>query len=191
MADFLITPIEVSGLDGYSHTDPEQNPFIVTPSFKKGVKKCCDNGIVIGEPFNGAKYDVNDNSWTLFQTPTSGSSGIDENAQTDDLYVGAITFGICCATGVRVNLTGQIEMLDYGFDWASVAVNGIQKWEKRSLDKTPDDTLEDRFKNEIVSATLELPLDPRPCGNIISIIASTQDRSANNDIYWKASIEII
>lgn len=186
--DYLITPIRVSGVDSISIT-PVDDDFdyniednIVELTFNNGELQCCQMGIVTnGLTMGDARFDAALGVWRLLETPVGGDY---PDASTNRTYEGSVSFGVCCVTGLEFDIMGQIETLNSGYDFLSIALNGVEQYYKQSS----ADGLGDSTANIGFSDTYVMPITPKPCGNIVTLTASTVDEFANNDIYWQVGI---
>jgi hypothetical protein len=149
---------------------------LIAPIQIDGQALCCQPATKRTEAvLGGMAAAIGANEWEIYRA-----------AQDNTVKEGSVAFGICCAQGIEITLTGQIETLNDGYDWIEVIHNGQQVFRHQSTDTSDD-------PDETVAAgpfTLTLPLDDRPCGHLIEIRGSTGDGQANNDVWWRAAVAI-
>lgn len=97
---------------------------------------------------------------------------------------GTVVFGVCCASQVVLEVWGEIETLNDGYDWLEVRLNGVREFYHESTSTT-----EDPWDSIAVGPfTVTLNLADRACGHIIEIDGSTGDEIANDNVWWRAKL---
>ena len=158
---------------------------LIAPITVEGVEMCCDPALrrttaVLIE----AATEPGLGEWEIYRATASGDSGSNPSAESEGAISGTVVFGVCCATQVVLNLWGEIETLNDGFDWVEVRLNGVRAFYHEST-KTTDDPWD---KVAVGPFNVTLNLADRACGNIIEIDGSTGDQIANNDVWWRAQL---
>lgn len=158
---------------------------LIAPIIVEGVEMCCDPATKrTTEILIEAASEIAQDEWEIYRATASGDSESNPSAESDEPVSGTVVFGVCCANQVVLEVWGQIETLNDGYDWLEVRLNGNQAFYHESTD-----TSEDAWETIAVGPfTVTLNLDERPCGHIIEIDGSTGDGIANNDVWWRAKI---
>ena len=161
---------------------------LIAPITVEGIEMCCDpvtrrTTEILIEAANA----IGPNEWEIYRANAYGDSESNPSAESEEPISGTVVFGVCCAKQVVLNLWGEIETLNDGFDWVEVRLNGARQFYYEST-KTTDDAW-DKVAVGPFNVVIDLP--DRACGNIIEIDGSTDDAIANNDVWWKARILLI
>lgn len=162
---------------------------IIAPMIIEGVEMCCDpvTRRTIEILIEDATV-VGPDEWEIYRAQAYGDSTSNPQAQsnenTEEAVSGAVVFGVCCGTQVVLELWGEIETLNNGYDTIEVLLNGQQQFYYESQQTTSDpwDTI------PVGPFTITLALPDRPCGNVININGSTGDAIANNNVWWRARL---
>ena len=179
--------------------------FLVTPIILSDFELHCINPITMMTDFlsaGDATYDSGSNEWTLYECPILTPPNpipTNDTANSTRVYAGYLEFATSCGvSAVNIELDGQLETHNDGWDYIQVYVNGSLFFAESSVqaqysesEGTYDYVTFWTKPYETVAnltSTLQIPLTPIPCGNIIQINASTGDEIANNNTYWKAVI---
>ena len=158
---------------------------LITPITVESVEVCCDPAtrhtpVVLIE----SATEIEADEWELFRATASGDSESNPSAETIDPVSGTVVFGVCCASQVVLEVWGEIETLNDGYDWLEVRLNGVRAFYHESTKTT-----EDPWDSIAVGPfTVTLNLNDRPCGNIIEIDGSTGDEIANDNVWWRAKL---
>lgn len=149
---------------------------LIAPIDIDGTPLCCQPATKRTEAIlSGSATEIATNHWEIYRA-----------YKGEGTKSGSVKFGICCATGVTITLTGQIETLNDDFDFIQVLHNGVEVFYRSSTDTSDDE-------DETVPVgpfSVTLTLTDRPCGHIIEITGSTKDHIANNDVWWRAEVSI-
>lgn len=158
---------------------------LISPIEIGGEHYCCSPSTKRTEAvLTGAANEIGDSEWELFRATASGNAESNEQAESEGIVGGTVTFGICCATGIELLLTGNIETLNTGYDTIRVLLNGQEVFYYESTE-TSEDPWETTGAGPF---TVSLSLSDRPCGNIVEIQGTTVDEVANNDVWWRAKV---
>lgn len=165
--------------------------FIITPITVDGQPKCCDPITRRTDAIlKDRAQEIGPDHWELFRTVAIGNPQINKQASdnSDPPTKGSVIFGICCATSIQLELTGQVEVRNAGYDLVRVFLNDstTPEFEAGSTQSLGSDFAWDNEPSGPHDVTISLP--QRPCGNIIRIEGTTKDGIANNDIWWRAKI---
>lgn len=158
---------------------------LIAPILVDGVLKCCQPGL--GRTTATLAGDANEiaaNSWEVYRATAFGDPGSNPDAESAEVGEGSVIFGICCGNQIELELEGQIETLNSGFDNIEVLLNGVQQFFFESIGTSTDPWA----ATPAGPFNVAIPLPDRPCGNVIEITGSTIDTIANNDVYWNATI---
>ena len=161
---------------------------LISPIMIEGNELCCDpNSKRTDVILLDAATEISSSEWELFRATAFGDEASNEQAESTETVGGAVTFAICCASQVQLEVWGEIETLNTGFDWIEVRLNGERMFYHESTETTEDgwDTV------AVGSFSVTLSLEDRPCGNVIEIEGSTGDETANNDVWWRAKLVAI
>jgi len=180
---------------------------LITPIVVAGETKCCvpafqrtdavleDDATAVDETSPSGYY-----TWELFlaQCPDGGDLVANPFQQTDRVYEGTVTFGVCCASEVVLELWGNIEtyVIDADpYDWIEVKLNGTRVLDADGYQQAIADGAADPSLTEARPSggvyTVTIPIVDAPCGNVIEIKASTGDVIANNGVWWRAKVASI
>jgi len=158
---------------------------LIAPILVEGVELCCDPATKrTTEVLLDAATEISPDEWEIFRATAPGDPTSNPDAESASVVEGAVVFGVCCASTVELELWGNIETFNFGFDWIEVRLNGVQQFLHESPGTSSDPW--DTIAVGPFSVTLTLP--DRPCGNIIEIEGSTRDEVANNDVWWRARL---
>ncbi|MBP7948926.1 MAG: hypothetical protein KA004_04660 [Verrucomicrobiales bacterium] len=149
---------------------------LITPIRIDGFPYCCDPVTRRTEALlGGMAAVVGENEWEIYRVQ-----------QGEGAVSGSLRFGVCCATTVDIELTGEIETLNTGYDNIEVLLNGEREFFHESLDTSddPDETI------HLGPILVTLTLTDRPCGHLIEIRGGTVDGIANNDVWWRATVAV-
>lgn len=149
---------------------------LIAPIDIDGTPLCCQPETRRTEAvLSGSATELSPNHWEIYRA-YQGAGSMD----------GAVKFGVCCATQVKIVLNGVLETLNDGFDFIHVHHNKAEVFSFRSTKSSddPDDTV------PAGPFTVTIPLEDRPCGHIIEISGSTGDHIANNNVWWQAQLTI-
>ena len=161
---------------------------LIVPMEFDGDLYCCDPATRRTTALlSGAASEIAASEWEVFHASAWGDPSTNPNAYSTATSTGAVKFGVCCASEVVLELTGQMETLSSGFDWIEIKLNGTRVYFQASVSSGTDPW--DTESAGPVTVTLELT--DRPCGHVIEIIGSTGINgglTANNDVWWRAKI---
>jgi len=176
-------------------------PHLLTPITINGTKYCVDTGTkrtdVVLE--GDAAADGTD-QWELFRAtavpdvpPGTNPEAESPDAVTPRTYEGKVTFGVHGATEVELEIWGEIEVKNDGYDWCRVTLNpGTVDESVEFYEESEDYGSGDWFATVANPTsgvhTVTITLASRPCGNVIEIEGSTGDEKANNTTWWKVKI---
>jgi len=160
-------------------------PHLITPILVEGVPLCCDPvARRTTEVLIDSAVEIAPDEWEIFRATAWGDETSNPQAESTEVVEGAVVFGVCCASSVQLEVWGEIETLDAGWDWLEVRLNGTRAFHHESAD-----TSEDPWDTVAVGPfTVDLTLDERPCGHLIEIEGSTGDLTANNNVWWRARL---
>jgi len=158
---------------------------LIAPILVEGVELCCDPATRrTVEVLIEAANEIAQNEWEIFRATAYGDPESNPQAESAETIAGTVVFGVCCASQVVIEVWGEIETLNTGYDWLEVRLNGAQEFYHESTE-----TSEDPWDKVAVGPfTVTLNLTDRPCGNIIEIDGSTGDAIANNEVWWRAKL---
>lgn len=149
------------------------------------------------------------NGVMLFSTPSLSPatpiSSTDE-AESARAYSGSVQFGVSCGlSSIKIDVEGLIETASTAYDWLEIYANGVfvKRWESTqvlyndisNVYPSPaghgtfdvgDGTYTRPYDTEFIEDSFTIPLTATPCGNVIEIRASTEDKYANHAVYWYA-----
>ena len=159
---------------------------LITPITVEGVEVCCDPAtrhtpVVLIE----SATEIAADEWEIFRATAYGDEISNSDAKsTEEAVSGTVVFGVCCASQVVLEVWGEIETLNDGYDWLEVRLNDVRAFYHESTKTT-----EDPWDSIAVGPfTVTLNLDDRPCGHIIEIDGSTGDEIANDNVWWRAKL---
>jgi hypothetical protein len=177
----LIQPFYVSGISNI-----DSDAYLITHT--AGDLKCCNASTRLTDANleGDARADADGRTFHFLETPTIGEAGISVDGETDRVYSGAAVIGVCCATGIKLEMTGQMETLNDDYD--GIFINFSDGYSTFYNSFETYDGLDDSTTNGTFTVTENIPISTSPCGFVISICASTRDEIANNDIYWSVKI---
>lgn len=158
---------------------------LIAPITVEGNELCCDpTNRRTTEVLIEAATEIALGEWEIYRATASGDEESNPQAESAGVVEGAVVFGVCCASTVELELWGEIETLNTGFDWVEVLLNGAQEFYHESTETT-----EDPWDSIAVGPfPVTLNLEDRPCGNIIEISGSTGDEIANDNVWWRARL---
>ena len=159
---------------------------LIAPIMVGGVEMCCDpatrrTAAVLIE----SASEIAPSEWEIFRSAAYGDSESNPSAESEEPVGGTVVFGICCGTQVVLEVWGEIEILNTGFDWLEVRLNGVRQFYHESTEVSGADPW---GKVAVGPFNVTINLDERPCGHIIEIEGSTGDEIANNDVWWRAKV---
>ncbi len=128
---------------------------------------------------------IGPNEWEIYRAAAYGDSESNPSAESEEPISGTVVFGVCCGTQVVLEVWGEIEILNTGYDWLEVRLNGAREFYHESTEVTDADPW---GKVAVGPFNVAINLPDRACGNIIEIDGSTGDEIANNDVWWKAKV---
>ena len=161
---------------------------LISPIMIEGNELCCDPDTKRTEVILlDAATEISSDEWELFRATAYGDEESNEEAESTETISGSVVFGVCCASTVSIELSGNIETLNTGYDRVEVRLNGERKFYFESTETTeePWDTI------AVGPFNVTLSLEDRPCGHIIEIDGTTGDEIANNDVWWRAKLVTI
>jgi hypothetical protein len=158
---------------------------LITPIMVEGNELCCDPVTLrTTEVLIESATEISPDQWEIFRATAYGDEMSNSDAKSTETVSGTVVFGICCASQVVLEVWGEIETLNDGYDWLEVRLNGVREFYHESIK-----TSEDPWDSVAVGPfTVTLNLDDRPCGHIIEIDGSTGDDIANDNIWWRARL---
>ena len=158
---------------------------LITPITVEGVEVCCDPAtrhtpVVLIE----SATEIATDQWEVFRATAYGDEITNSDAKSAGVVAGTVVFGVCCASQVVLEVWGEIETLNDGYDWLEVRLNGVRAFyhESTSTSTDPWDSI------AVGPFTVTLNLADRPCGHIIEIDGSTGDEIANDNVWWRAKL---
>jgi hypothetical protein len=159
---------------------------LIAPITVEGIEMCCDpitrrTTEILIEAANA----IGPNEWEIYRAAAYWDSESNPSAESEEPVSGTVVFGVCCGTQVVLEVWGEIEILNTGYDWLEVRLNGAREFYHESTEVTDADPW---GKVAVGPFNVTINLPERPCGNIIEIDGSTDDAIANNDVWWKAKI---
>ena len=157
--------------------------FLITPIEIRSNEYCCVSPY--GHTTGVLVYDAQElgfNRWRVYETELDDPPG--EQA-TGPIKKGIVDVGFCCATGVNITVSGYTEVLNEGFDNLHIYINNVYQtgWESNDGGGA--------YEREYREYTLDLPLTPQPCGNIVTFSGTTVDNIAQSGVFWDAQINNI
>ncbi len=161
---------------------------LIAPILVEGVELCCDPATRrTPEVLVEAANEIAPGEWEIFRATAPGDPESNPSAESDGPVAGTVVFGVCCAARVEIEVWGEIETLNTGFDWIEVRLNGVREFYHESTESSEDPW----DKIAVGPFAVILDLADRACGNLIEIDGSTGDEIANNDVWWRARVAAI
>jgi hypothetical protein len=172
--------------------------FIVTPILVNGEKKCCDAVTHLTSPVVvGDASVLGDRTWQLYLSTPTGDYPENPCAGSDGTSDGEIFYGTSCATGIELNISGEVELYYPNYDTIEVFLNDVSVFQTGSTGTLYEtlgicgDEYDSAWQKESRFYNIKIPMTPSPCGNIIKISGGTIDDVANNYVGWSGDIRSI
>ena len=112
---------------------------LITPMTIGGADYCCDpttrhTPVIL----TGAATEIAPDEWEIFRATADGDEESNPEAASASSVSGTVSFGVCCASQVELEVWGEIETLNDGYDGLEMRLNGVQQFFHESTSTTED-----------------------------------------------------